>query len=295
MKKITVIGSANADMFIKTDKMPKIGETVNGRDFCINAGGKGLNQAVAISKLGGSVSFLGAVGNDKNGAFLTDTLLEYGIDFVGYKSEAPTGIAMVTVVNSDNFIILDHGANYTLTPEIIEEKKDIIAKSDYIVLQYEIPLETVMRILEKAREYGTKVILNPAPFAPLPKEYYSMIDYIIPNEHEAADITGTEISDDESAELAVKKIKALGVENVIITLGDKGCVYNDGDEIFFKPAESVIVVDTTSAGDSFIGGLTVALCGEKSLLEAVDFATRVSAITVSRDGAAKSIPYAHEL
>lgn len=294
--KIIVVGSANTDLVIHTEKMPKLGETLVGNNFQTNAGGKGLNQAVAIAKLGGNASFLGAVGCDGNGEFLIGTLTEFGVNFEGVKLEKhPTGTAMITVVNGDNFIILNSGANDALTAGIIEQKAHLITESDFCVLQLEIPIETVLKTIEIARKSGTRVVLNPAPFKKLPDEVYSLVDYLIPNEHEAEALTGICIDSNDLAIKAVEKIKALGVKNVIITLGDKGCVYNDGEKITFHPAKSVTAVDTTSAGDCFIGALVTRLSENNSITEAIDFATKASAVAVSRAGASASIPFAYEV
>ena len=293
---ILVIGSANADLVITTDKMPGLGETVSGYDFSVNAGGKGLNQAVAISKLGGGVSFLGLVGDDANGSMLTDTFSKYGVRFAGKALEGiSTGVAVITVVNGDNFIVLDAGANGCMTPAFIEENSQLIEKADFVVLQLEIPMETVEKICVLAKKHKAKVILNPAPCRQLPEELYSLVDYLIPNEYEAGGLTGIELSSRESCVEAVKRLQAMGAANVIITLGEQGCVYNYQNEIVFQPAKKTAAVDTTSAGDSFIGALTVKLSEGAMLPVAVQFATRVSAITVSRKGAAKSIPYIEEI
>ncbi len=294
--KITVIGSANVDLVIHSEKMPKLGETLVGNNFQINAGGKGLNQAVAIAKLGGEVSFFGAIGKDSYGHVLQNTLNEQHISFEGIRSETePTGIAMITIVNGDNFIILNAGANNALTPEVIRHKKELIVESGFCVLQLEIPIETVFEICRIAKQSETKIVLNPAPFKTLPNTVYQLIDYLIPNEHEAESLTGVCIKSEKSAIEAVQKIKALGVKNVVITLGDKGCVYNDGDEVLFHPAECVTAVDTTSAGDCFIGALVARLSQNKSLSDAIVFATKAAAIAVSRAGAAKSIPFVNEV
>lgn len=294
--KIIVIGSANADLVIHSDKMPELGETLLGRNFQINAGGKGLNQAVAIAKLGGNVSFLGAVGKDANGQTLMNTLSENNVSFNGITTpNIPTGIAMITVVDGNNFIILDSGANYALTPEIIEQHTDSIAESDFCVLQLEIPLETIVKTCEIAARCGTKVILNPAPSQMLPPSVFTHIDYLIPNEHEAQDLTGICPDTKDNCKKAIYALQELGVQNVIITLGERGCVYNNGEEIVFCPAAKTNVVDTTSAGDCFIGALVTKLSQNESLQNAVVYATKASAIAVSREGASKSIPYAKEI
>ncbi len=293
---ILVIGSANTDLVIHSPKMPKLGETLTGSDFQINAGGKGLNQAVAIAKLGGEVSFLGAVGDDANGTLLLDCLKEHKVDFEGIPLQnTPTGTAMITVVEGDNFILLTPGANHCLTPQIIEEKEPLIAQSDYCVLQLEIPLDSVCKVCELAKKHNTKVVLNPAPFTQLPQSLFSKIDYFIPNEHEAQALTGIAIEDENSAIEAVKHIKQLGVNTVMITLGDKGCVYNNKEEIVVHPAIPTKAVDTTAAGDCFIGALVTKLSQNKSLEEAITFATKAAAITVSREGASNSIPFAQEV
>lgn len=294
--KITVIGSANADLVIHSAKMPELGETINGNNFQINAGGKGLNQAVAIAKLGGNVSFLGAVGNDANGRTLIDTLAENGVSYKGITTEnIPTGIAMITVVNGNNCIILDAGANYALTPEIVEQHADIIAESDFCVMQLEIPLESVVKVCEIASQNNTKVILNPAPFQPLPDALFSQVEYLIPNEHEAQDLTGIYPDSEENCKKAIQVLQEKGIPNIIITLGERGCVYNNGKEIVFYPAKETNVVDTTSAGDCFIGALVTKLSQDESLESAIKYATKASAIAVSREGASKSIPYANEI
>lgn len=294
--KIIVVGSANADLVIHSDKMPKPGETLIGSNFQINAGGKGLNQAVAIAKLGGNVSFLGAVGNDANGHTLMDALSENSVSYKGITTpDIPTGIAMITVVDGNNFIILDSGANYALTPEIIEQHADSIAECDFCVLQLEIPLETVVKACEIAAQSGTKVILNPAPSQMLPPSVFAYIDYLIPNEHEAQDLTGIYPGNEDNCKRAVMALQQMGIKNVIITLGERGCVYSNGDEIVFCPAAATNVVDTTSAGDCFIGALVTKLSQNESLQNAVAYATKASAIAVSREGASKSIPLASEI
>ena len=293
---ILVIGSANTDLVFHTERMPKLGETIVGQEFAINAGGKGLNQAVAIAKLGGNTSFLCAVGDDANGKMLLDTLEEYNVKFIGRKDKSlPTGIAVITVIDGDNFIVLNSGANESLTPQFIKDNSKLILEADYIVMQLEIPTNTITEICEIAKNGKAKIILNPAPYKPLPESLFPMLDYLIPNEHEAEDITGICLDSDENCVSALQKLQQMGVKNVIITLGDRGCVYNECDKIIFSPAVPAKAVDTTSAGDSFIGALTVSLAENHTLSEAISFATKVAAITVSRNGAAKSIPFAHEI
>lgn len=296
MKNILVIGSANIDLTIQTDRMPKLGETVTGHGFSMNSGGKGANQAVAAAKLGGDVKFLGVIGNDTYGEKLLADLRKSGAFFEGITADGvPTGTACITVVNGDNFIVLNPGANDLLTPEIIEEKAELIRKSDYVIMQLEIPVDSVLRAAVIAKDAGTSVVLNPAPVKELPDEIYRLIDIMIPNEYEAMLLTGISTDNEQGCRAAVEDLRKKGVKTVIITLGDRGCVYNDGDRIIFHPAGKADVVDTTSAGDSFIGALCCKLSSGNSLPESIDYATKVAAVTVSRRGASESIPYAYEI
>ncbi|MGN0172237.1 MAG: ribokinase [Acutalibacteraceae bacterium] len=296
MKKILVIGSANADLAIHTDRMPMLGETVAGNHFSVNAGGKGLNQAVAVAKLGGNASFLGAIGDDANGELLLHSLETYGVAFEGIRiAGTSTGTAVVTVVGGDNFIILNEGANACLTPDIIEQKADLLAAADWVVLQLEIPVETVCAVCKAAKENGAKILLNPAPYKELPQEIYPLIDILVPNEYEAQALTGIALSSHENCMEAVRRIRRLGVKTAVVTLGERGCVYNSGKDILFCAAEKTQVVDTTSAGDAFIGALCSKLADGGELNDAIRYATKVAAVTVSRCGAASSVPYACEL
>lgn len=296
MKNILVIGSANIDLTIHTDRMPKLGETVAGHGFSMNSGGKGANQAVAAAKLGGDVKFLGVIGNDTYGEKLLADLRKSAAFFEGITADGvPTGTACITVVNGDNFIVLNPGANDLLTPEIIEEKAELIRKTDYVIMQLEIPVDSVLRAAVIAKDAGTSVVLNPAPVKELPDEIYRLIDIMIPNEYEAMLLTGISTDNEQGCRAAVEDLRKKGVKTVIITLGDRGCVYNDGDRIIFHPAGKADVVDTTSAGDSFIGALCCKLSSGNSLPESIDYATKVAAVTVSRRGASESIPYAYEI
>ncbi|MBR4858425.1 MAG: ribokinase [Clostridia bacterium] len=296
MKKILVIGSMNADLTIHTKRMPLLGETVEGFDFSVNAGGKGANQAVAVAKLGGEVNFLGAVGNDSNGRMLLENLEKSGARFCGFiTEEASTGTASITVVNGDNFIILNAGANDCITPDVIDKNSDIIKESDILVMQLEIPLESVVRAAEIAKQSNTLVVFNPAPYKDLSDSFLKNINIIVPNEHEAFLLTGINADDKESCRRIIETLKVKGVETVIITLGEKGCAYNDGDYICFRDAEKTTVVDTTSAGDTFIGAVCCGLAEGMSLTQCIDFATKASAITVSRKGASCSIPTREEI
>lgn len=296
MGRIVVIGSANVDMVIHTAAMPTLGETRMGYGFQQNAGGKGLNQAVAIARLGGNVTFVGAVGQDRGGELLLSTLRENGVAFAGVQTAAyPTGVAMITVVGGDNSIVVNAGANAAMTPDVINACAPLIAQSDYCIVQLEIPLETVIAACKTAAAHGTKVVLNPAPYQPLPAQLLSLVDYCIPNEHEAAAMTGIAVADEACAVKAVNTMQESGIKHPIMTWGGNGCVYHHDGNAVHHPAARTDVIDTTSAGDCFIGALVTRLSEGEALPEAIAFATKAAAIAVSRKGAAKSIPHAWEV
>lgn len=296
MANILVVGSMNMDLTIETERIPKIGETITGKGFKTLPGGKGLNQAIACARLGGNVKFLGAVGDDAYGSQLIETLQSENIVYEGNVLEnTSSGIAVITVCNGDNCIVLDGGANSNVSLDMLDEKKSLFEWAEYVIFQLEIPLETVVRGAELAKQCGAKVVLNPAPAKELPNELYQYVDIIVPNESETEILTGISLMDNESCEQAVLNFKNKGVNQVVITLGEKGCVFNSNDKIIFENAIKTEVVDTTAAGDSFIGAICVALGNGKTINEAVRFATKVSSISVSRRGASCSIPYFEEI
>lgn len=296
MKPIYVIGSANADFTLHADRLPKLGETLSGRNFSVNIGGKGLNQAVAVSRLGGNARFIGAVGHDVNGAMLLKAMADNHVAFDGICTEnATTGMAMITVVNGDNCILLHAGANACVTPGMLTEKKTLIQDAAAVIFQLEIPLETVMLGAHLAHDAEVPVFLNPAPSAPLANDLYPLIDYLIPNEHEAFALSAIPADTEDGCRENIRFFREKGVKNVLITRGEMGCAYNMGNEIRFCPAVKTQAVDTTSAGDTFVGALCVQLMQGKALPDAVEYACRACAITVSRPGAAASIPFASEL
>ncbi|MBQ3490686.1 MAG: ribokinase [Clostridia bacterium] len=290
MKNILIIGSINIDLVINTDILPKLGETVHGKNFMTSYGGKGANQAVAVAKLYGKADMIGAVGNDEFGKLLKTNLENQAIRTKGVKiADTNSGVAVITVCGGDNHIILDGGANDTVTPAWIDKNIDLIQNADIVIFQLEIPMETILYAAKKSKACGCKVLLNPAPAAKLPEELLEYCDIIVPNEHEAAIITGY---DDE--ETALKALWNNGKRSVIITLGNKGCLYNEGLTIKRQQAFPIKAIDSTAAGDSFIGGYCSAVAEGKSMDEAIRFATAVSAITVSRSGAGASIPTREE-
>ena len=295
-KHVLVVGSINVDYVIETDRLPKLGETLTGKHFAMNFGGKGANQATAIAKIGCEVKMLGAVGKDFSGDSAVKNLESFGIDCSAVlRVDAPTGAAMITVCGGDNHIILDEGANACVTPEVIEEQKALFAWADAVVMQYEIPIASVLTAARLAKQAGAQVILNPAPVKEVDAALYPYIDWIIPNEFEAELITGVCPEDDESTRRAIALLRAKGCKNAMVTLGKRGSCYTDGDGLASFGIYPVQVKDTTAAGDSFIGGLCAKLCEGASVSEAVAYASAVSAITVSRAGAACSIPTADEV
>ena len=289
---ITVIGSLNMDLVISTPGIPVLGETILGSGFFTAPGGKGANQAVAAAKLGGSVSMAGCAGDDIFGKELLQNLAlnSVNIENVRLLVDTPTGIAMITVKDGDNFIIVDPGANAKLTPQMIDSLEGLIKDSFIVVIQLEIPLETAERAVCLAKKHGVKILLNPAPAAKLSDELLGKIDIITPNEKECELLTGLPVSSVDEAKADLLCLRDKGIPQVIITMGSAGVVYNSGNEILHKPAHRVTAVDTTAAGDCFSGALAVALSEGKTIDEAVSFANIAGALTVTKKGAQMSLP-----
>lgn len=295
---IVVVGSSNTDMVIKAGRLPAPGETVLGGTFMMNAGGKGANQAVAAARLGGNVVFIAKTGEDIFGKQAIDLFKQEGID-TGYiipDAENPSGVALITVDdNGENCIVVASGANGALKPADLQKAQPLIENAALILIQLEIPIETVGYVVNLAAEKGVKVVLNPAPASPLPDELLRKISIITPNETEAGLLSGIKVSDRESAEAAARLLAAKGIETVIITMGAEGALLlHDGACHFFE-APVCNAIDTTAAGDVFNGALAVALFNGENILEAVPFAIRAASISVGRMGAQSSAPYLHEL
>ncbi|MDR0505931.1 MAG: ribokinase [Dysgonamonadaceae bacterium] len=297
-KNILVVGSSNTDMVIKTNHLPLAGETVLGGAFFMNPGGKGANQAVAIARLGGQVTFICKTGSDVFGYQSHQLFEEEGIDvsYVFSDTESPSGVALITVdENGENCIVVASGANANLKSDDIAQAEEAIDRADFVLMQLEIPIETVEFVAKKAAEKNKKVILNPAPARSLSKELLQNLYAVTPNETEAELISGIKITDEASALKAAERIVELGVENVIITLGSKGAfVYGEGI-CEMVSAFKVKAQDTTAAGDIFNGALTVALAENRPILDAVRFACKAAAISVTRIGAQSSAPYRNEV
>lgn len=298
MKRIIVVGSSNTDLVVKTDKIPDPGETVIGTDFTMSSGGKGANQAVAAFRLGGNISFITKLADDTFGNRIYDEFREENMDmrFIFKDSDKPTGVALICVNRmGDNIITVAPGANETLSCANIDLAAENISEADYLLLQLEIPVSIVEYIVNIAHQNKTKVILNPAPASILSKELLSKLYLITPNETEAKFLTGIDISNLDEADKAAQILLDKGVENVVITLGAKGAYVKNSTCAYWVEAISVEAVDTTAAGDVFNGALAVALSEDKDLLSAVEFATKASAISVTRNGARDSIPYRYEI
>ena len=299
MKKILVIGSLNMDSVIKTPRMPKPGETVMGPDISLIPGGKGANQAYAAGKLGGDVTMLGAVGADSFGDAMLDNLRSVNVDIKGIcrLEGVHTGQAYITVnEEGQNSIIVISGANGEVTEKMIDENMDLIDESDIIIMQLEIPVETVKYVKEIAVKKEKMVILDPAPaVADLPDDFWKGIDYIKPNETELEVLTGRTMTTETELIEGAKEMLGKGVKTVIVTLGEKGCLYVSNKEEKIIPTKKVPVVDTTAAGDSFTAAFALSLSREESIEEAIAFGQKVSGIVVTKKGAQTSIPGIQEL
>lgn len=289
--KIVVIGSANMDMVMNTSKIPEAGETIQGSGFFLMGGGKGANQAVAAARMGADTQMMGKVGDDLFGRSIRESLSGFGVrlDCFATESGVTTGVAAITVHGGNNRIILDPGANGRVTPAYVEQYEKEILSASAIMLQLEIPLETVYRVIEIAKG-KVPIFLNPAPAAPLDEARLNGIDYFTPNEIECRLYTDVVIESAEDAFVAIERLRGKGVRNPIITMGDKGVAYFNGEKPVYQASRKVAAIDTTAAGDTFSGTLAAMIVSGRSLDEAVGIAQRAAAISVTRAGAQASIP-----
>lgn len=296
--RIIVIGSSNTDMVIKTSKLPAPGETILGGIFFMNPGGKGANQAVAAARLGGKVCFIAKTGEDVFGKQAQQIFESENIntDYLVMDTGHPSGVALITVdAQGENCIVVAPGSNSYLSKEDIDLAREEIIRSDIVLLQLEIPLETVVFAANIAYEAGKKVILNPAPAAQISDELLSRLYLITPNETEAELISGIPVTDIESAKLAARNLFDRGVKVVIITLGSKGALLFTGEKAKLILSPKVDALDTTAAGDVFNGAIAVAVSEGFELEEAVEFACKAAAISVTRMGAQSSAPHRKEI
>ena len=292
MKNICVIGSLNMDLVVNVDKMPKPGQTIIGSNFKEVPGGKGANQAVAMARLNGNVSMIGKVGEDGFGQTLINSLKNDKVDTTYIKTtKGATGVALITVDNNaQNSIVVSPGANFEVKEEDIDNNIEAIKNSDIVVLQLETPLNTIKYALKKSKELNKYTILNPAPALKLDDEIIKNVDLLTPNETELEIISGVNIETEEDIQKAAQIMIEKGVKELIVTLGSKGSLYINKEKSIFKKAYKVEAVDTTAAGDSYTAALAVALSKDKNIKEAMDFASKVGALSVLKEGAQSSLP-----
>lgn len=299
MKKILVIGSLNMDTVIETPYMPQSGETLAGKSITLVPGGKGANQAYTVGKLGGDVSIIGAVADDSIGTALKANLESVGVNTSGISTlpGATTGQAFITVDdNGANSIILIAGTNGLVSREMIDQHRNLIQACDIVMMQLEIDWNVVAYAKDLAVSMGKTVIIDPAPALPgLPDSFWQGVDYIKPNETELEILTGRPLSCQADLEAAAGEMFSKGVRNVMVSLGGDGCLLMNREGMHFYPAKKVHAVDTTAAGDCFMGAFALALSRGADVAEAITYGQTASAIAVTRKGAQSSIPNPEEI
>ena len=299
MSNISVLGIFVADISFSGDKIPSIGETILGDSYNIGPGGKGCNQAIAIARLGGKVNFISKIGKDDYGQLALNTLNQNKID-TSTIIQSPvhqTGVAgiMVDKKNGKNAINVITGAPSTLSIDELNKNINKIKNSKIFLTQLEIPKDVTLYSLKTAKENNVLTILNPAPASEISKEFFNYIDYFTPNETEAEFYTGIKITNEKEAKEASIKLLTLGLKKVIITLGEKGLFYSDGNEDIYLKATPVKAIDTTGAGDAFNGGLAYALSQNKSIKDSLNLANQVAGLSTLKLGAGNAMPYLKDL
>jgi ribokinase len=292
-KKILVIGSANVDFILKIPRFHEAGETIQGEDAVTAFGGKGANQAVAARRLGGAVDFLTALGDDAHGKAYRKYLVRSGFKekFLLAEAKKPTGMALIEIVpNGENRIIVSPGANGALSPLRLKRAGQVWKGAGVLVAQLETPMETVRAALETAKRKGIPTILNPAPARPLSRKILSTVDYLVPNEMEAEEITGVKIRGERGLSKAASELLSRGAKNVVITLGEKGTYFKNRQEEIRVEAFRVKAVDTTAAGDAFVGTLAWGLEQGMDMEEVLIHANAAGALAATRLGAQPSLP-----
>ena len=290
---IIVFGSLNMDLVVKAERAPEAGETLSGHFFQTIPGGKGANQAAAVAKLGGDVAMVGRVGQDDFGVRLTSALRDVGVDASAVKIDPThsTGIAMITVDDAgENRILVVAGSNGQVSTADVDALRPALAHAKALVLQMEIPFETIKYALDVAAELDLVTFLNLAPAYPILDEMLRKIDYLILNESEANLLTNISVTDPDSAKAACSALFTRGADTIIVTLGAKGALLATTDEFTFLPAYQANVVDTTAAGDAFAAGFVVSLLETQDLAQSVQYANAVGALTVTKLGAQVSLP-----
>ena len=296
--RISVVGSVNMDLVFRTPRLPVLGETLQGHEFRQIPGGKGANQAVAAARQGAQVDFIGAVGDDGFGELSRNCLQKDAIslDHLVTIANTATGVAGILVEDAgDNCIVLAAGANARLTKAHIDAARSTIAKSQFLICQLETPLAVVSHAIKVAREVGVKVILNTAPVCPLDNSLLAQVDYLVLNETEASQLSGITVTDQASAKSAAQNLLQRGVGAVLLTMGEHGALIVTSAVTTHSPAMKVKVVDTTAAGDTFVGAFAVGLANGLSLIEATREAQFTAALTVTKLGAQTSIPHRAEV
>ncbi|MAC45131.1 MAG: ribokinase [Pelagibacteraceae bacterium] len=297
MSDITVLGIFVADISFSGNKIPTTGETILGDNYNVGPGGKGCNQAIAISRLGGKVNFISKLGNDDYGKLAIDKLKKDKIDTsnIIISNKHKTGVAGIHVDRNTgkNAITVVRGAPSSLT--IKEINTNLIKKSKIFLTQLEIPTEVTLHCLKAAKEFGLINILNPAPASKLSNDFFNLVDYFTPNEIEAEFYTGVKITDQNDAKVSAKKLIDMGIKKVIITLGEKGLFYSDGKEEIYMKASPDKAVDTTGAGDAFNGAFSFALLKGKKIKDCLEMANKVAGISTKKLGAGDSMPFLNDV
>jgi ribokinase len=294
--RVAVVGSLNMDLIARTPRIPQPGETILGSEFCTAPGGKGANQAVAAARLGAQVSMVGRVGSDAFAQPMLASLTAAGVDHrhVIQDAQAATGVALIVVDDGgQNSIVVAPGANARLSPADVDAARAAIAAAHVLLLQLESPLEAVTRAAELAHAHGVTVVLNPAPARELPAELLALVDVLVPNESETAILTGLPASG--QAEVQAAALLELGVGAALLTLGERGALLARPEGTKHVPAFRVTPVDTTAAGDAFVGGFAAALAEEKSPIEAVRWGCAAGALATTKLGAQPSLPTRQEV
>ena len=295
---IVVIGSLNMDLVVRVKKKPEWGETVLGEKFFMGCGGKGANQAFAAGKLGAKVAMLGCVGQDSFGEKLLENLNNVGVQtkYIKKVQDVSTGVALINISSEgQNCIVVDPGANHHVTPDYIQAHADLIGNAKIVLVQLEIPLESVLEVAKICHQRNVPLLLDPAPAMDLPDDLLGMVDYIVPNESEISIITGLEVNDILSAKNASVYLLNKGVKNVFAKLGANGVVVTNANRVFHIEGYQVETVDTTAAGDAFAGALATALVNGNYLWAATQYANAVGALTVTKSGAQESMPSKEEV
>lgn len=296
MGRVVVVGSINIDLVARTRSLPRPGETILGSAFATVGGGKGANTATAAARLGATVAFVGCLGTDDFGTARLDDLTREGIDvaLIGRSAAAPSGVALIVVDDAgENTIVVVSGTNALVGPAMVAELP--LAPDDVLLTQLEIPLATVEAALRRARAAGARTILNAAPFDPAIAPLLPLIDLLVVNEVEGADLLGWERIGAATAKAAARAILACGPGAVALTLGGQGAFIGQGETFAHLTAPPVIVVDTTAAGDAFTGALAAGLAAGWTFRAAAERAVRVGSLTVTKAGAQPSLPYAADL